>query len=86
VKRISFKTIEQVELPDSEWQALMQMFMDRLNPGREKAGYKPLSASRVAKMLSDAGYGGTTKARDFYKKLDTEAKNFSQLFHHLTEV
>ncbi len=37
--------------PNSEYAELIGWFMDTLNPGRLKAGFKPYSAPRIAKKL-----------------------------------
>lgn len=80
------KRINEIELarPSTESRCerdeLIDKFLSRLNPPREKAGYKPLSASRLVGMIRKAkGKADTTTMRDFYTEL-CRADNFSRLF------
>lgn len=70
-----------VDVPDTEWQAIIGQFLERINPSRVKAGYKELTAPRLAKMLSDAGYNNTTAIRDLFKECD-QAKVFGALLNY----
>ena len=63
----------------SNYSDQLDQFLDRLNPSRVSAGYKPYTHSRIGRMLKLAGY----KAGDLhrlYKECD-QANSFSKLFH-----
>ena len=63
----------------------LDRFKQRLNPGRESAGFQPYSHERIAKLLANYGAHDEGAAAAFYKKLDTEARNFGALFSKLTK-
>ena len=56
----------------------LKPFVERLNAGREIAGYKPYSTGFVAAKMSHID---TEELDYFYKKLD-QAKNFCALWHY----
>lgn len=70
--------------PRSTWEEQLDLFAARLNPGRIKAGYKPYTHARLAKLLQTYGANDAGAAHAFYKKLDLEAANFGALFTTLT--
>lgn len=64
----------------SNYSEQLDRFLDRINPSRVSAGYKPYSHSRFGKMLKDAGY----KSDDLYALYQecNKARCFSSLLHY----
>lgn len=54
----------------------LTLFLDRINPARRSDGLKPISYSRLAKVLEGIP---TEDLHPFYKQCD-QAKNFSRFF------
>lgn len=55
---------------------LMKYFLERINPGRVKDGYPPLTMGRLARLLL------ATPTKDLYylKRVCDDAKDFSKKF------
>lgn len=70
--------------PRSGWEEQLGRFAQRLNPERERAGFQPYPPERIGKLLANYGIHDEGAAAAFYKKLDTEARNFGALFNKLT--
>ena len=70
--------------PRSGWEEQLGRFSQRLNPERQRAGFRPYTHQRIGKLLANYGIHDEGAAAAFYKKLDTEAKNFGALFNRLT--
>jgi hypothetical protein len=58
---------------------VLDMFLNRLNPSRVAAGYKPLSHSRLAVML--AHIKQVDELHAFYRQCDQAGIPFSAFFH-----
>lgn len=71
--------------PRSGWEGQLDRFAQRLNPERERAGFRTYTHERIGKLLANYGAHNEGAAAAFYKKLDTEAKNFGALFNKLTK-
>ena len=72
--------------PRSGWEEQLDRFAQRLNPERERAGFKPYTHERIGKLLANYGAHNEGAAAAFYKRLDTHAKNFGALFNKLTRA
>lgn len=57
---------------------MLDKFLERLNPSRIAAGYKPLSHARIATMLSHIP---TDYLFAFYRQCETSQLPFSAYFH-----
>lgn len=68
--------------PRSNRDALLNDFLARLNPDREKKGMEPFTPARVAKMLKDGGYDEASW-HGLYKSC-SRARSFGALFWSLT--
>lgn len=55
---------------------LMKFFMERLNPGRVRDGYPPLSMGRMGRVLQAI----PTKDLYYLKRVCEDAKDFSKKF------
>ena len=71
--------------PRSGWEEQLDRFAQRLNPERERAGFKPYTHERIGKLLASCGVHNEGAAAAFYKRLDTHAKNFGALFNKITK-
>lgn len=71
--------------PRSGWEEQLDRFAQRLNPERERAGFKPFTHERIGKLLANYGAHDEGSAATFYKKLETKAVNFGALFNKLTK-
>jgi hypothetical protein len=71
--------------PRSAWEEQLDRFAARLNPDRIKAGFRPYSHARIAKLLSNAGINDAAGAHHFFRKLEVEARVFGRLFDKLTK-
>lgn len=58
---------------------LMRRFIERLNPSRVKAGFKPLTMPRMGRILEGIKTGDLYHLESQCEK----AKNYSSLFWHL---
>lgn len=85
MKTISFD-LERYTKPttkaNSERAELLEKFLNRLNPPRVEAGYKPLSAARLGMMLAHVP---TEDLYPFYRECE-QAKSFGKLFHYKLRV
>lgn len=61
---------------------LVEKFLQRLNPGREQAGFKPYTPARLGMMLAHIP---TEDLYPFYRQCE-QAKHFSKFFHYKLRV
>lgn len=61
----------------SERAEILEKFLNRLNPGRVQAGYKPYTPARLGMMLAHVP---TKDLYPFYRECES-AQHFSKLFH-----
>ena len=78
-------TERQAGEPRSGWEEQLDRFAQRLNPERERAGFKSYTPERIGKLLANYGAHDEGAVAALYKKLDTEAMNFGALFNKLTK-
>jgi len=63
----------------SEWQEVIRMFEDKLNPPRVAGGFRKLSPAVIAKKLKIAGVDNCQQGYDLYRKcqeFETFGKGF----------
>lgn len=74
-------SMERFQMPttkaNSERAEVIEKFLNRINPGRTAAGYKPITPARIGIMLAHVP---TPDLHAFYKECD-QANNFGALFH-----
>jgi hypothetical protein len=64
--------------PRSSRDVVLEDFLKRINPGREAAGYAPYTTTRIAGMISRAGYK-TGDLHALYEEC-SKGRSFGALF------
>ena len=72
-------------LPRSAWEEQLDHFAAKINPTRIAKGLNPYSHSCIGQRLNAYGIHDAQAAYCFFRKLETEARNFSALFEMLTK-
>ena len=72
-------------VPRSAWEEQLDNFAANINPSRMKIGLEPYSHARIGRRLNTYGIHDAQAAYVLFRKLKTEAKNFSALFEKFTK-
>ena len=76
---------DQVSLPRTAWEEQLDKFSAKINPSRAKRGLKPYSHPCIGRRLKTCGIRDAEAAYIFFRKLESEARNFPALFEELTK-
>ncbi|HJS45216.1 MAG TPA: hypothetical protein VJ753_02335 [Rhizomicrobium sp.] len=71
-------------LARSAWEEQLDNFAAKINPSRIKRRLKPYGHSHIGQRLNACGIHDAEAAYIFFRKLETESRNFPALFEKLT--